>query len=171
MTIRQDGCFSSPNGAERLLIICRFSTLNYQPAMIPLLFFLPTTIVFFLLAFFVTRAGVNGPWQREGPGRIVRALRRRNRVILIVAIAFIAVVAILEALLYDFHSLIMGLQYGAGDLLYATPIGTIQLPNGGVSWGLYLSILLGIFCGLILGTYLACRRYAILSSVEIRALA
>lgn len=91
-----------------------------------------------------------------GPDTVAGMLASRNRVVLYVLLAILAIFALFEALVYD-------LSLGIQDLPYRL-LG-VQLPawsvivvgNGTVSWGLYLSIVLGVLVGLPLGTLLACR--------------
>ena len=133
--------------------------------MIPFLFLLFAFVVFGALAYALTARGLRGAWRKEGPGPIAARLRARNRTVLGVVAAVAVVAAVLEALLYEMHQAMLDLQFAVGDRLAFDPVMVYETANGGVSWGLYLGVVLGTFLGLLAGTALAARRYPIMGGV------
>lgn len=134
--------------------------------MILFLFFLLALLVFGGVAFILTNRGMERRWQREGPARVAGRLHRRNRAVLLVVLAFLVVVAALEAFIYDFHQMMLDLQYAVGDPFLSEPAGVMETALGGLSWGLYLVVLVGALGGLVLGTWLSCRLHPILGGLR-----
>ena len=133
--------------------------------MIPVVFLLFALVVCGALAFVLTDRGLKGPWRKDGPGPIAGRLRGRNRAVLGVVAVVLVVAAVLEALVYAMHEAMLDLQYLVGDAMATDPVMVWETARGGVSWGLYLGILLGAFLGLLAGTVVAARRYPILGGV------
>lgn len=124
--------------------------------MVYALFFFLALLVFGLLAFVLTGSAMTGRLSTEGPARIAAALKRRNRLILLVVFALLAVLALAELLVYDLHTGLVDLQYSMGQA-----IGYYEGANGGISWLFYLSLLFGTLVGLLVGTLVSVRRFAI----------
>lgn len=123
--------------------------------MVYALFFFLALIVFGLLAFVLTSSAMKGPLSTEGPARIAAALKRRNRLMLLGAFALLAVLALVEMLVYDLHSRLVDLQYSIGSAF-----GYYEGANGGISWLFYLCIFFGTIVGLVVGTLISVRRFA-----------
>ena len=133
--------------------------------MLPLLFFLTALIVASGVAFALTNASLGGPLLREGPGPIARSIRRRNRLFITGAVIFVVLFATLEALVPDLHLAMLDLAY---SLAAQEPFGVITFASGaGVSWGLYLAVVLGTMAGLVVGSFAACRRHEHAGSLRI----
>lgn len=130
--------------------------------MILLVYFFLTFVAFALIAFALTERGLRGPWQKQGPYHVAEQARRRNRIVLIVAAVVAAVSVLMEWFIVDYHERILDAQYGVGDAFGWDPLLIQETATGGVSWGLYLVLLLGVFAGLVAGTAFAARRYAIM---------
>ena len=113
-------------------------------------------LIFFGLTFVLTGSAMNGPWSSEGPARISASLKRRNRLLLVGVLAVLAVVILLEFVLYDFHSALVDLQYSIGEAF-----GYYEGSNGGFSWLLYLMVFLGTLLGVVFGSLVSVRRFAI----------
>jgi hypothetical protein len=135
--------------------------------MIITFFFLITVLTFFAGAYIATRKGMEGVWAKQGPAQVVKGVRARNRTVLIIALAFLLVVAVLEAFIIELHDMMIELQYAAGDLIRSEPALYVTTAFGGISWGLYMSILLGVAIGMVGGTYMCCRQYSIMSAAKV----
>ena len=118
-------------------------------------------LVFGGVALAITRNRIRDDWVRQGPGPIARNIRSSNRLVIGVTFALLVGAALLEAFIPSFHSLLLNLQYDLGEmLLIASPVGIWQNGiGGGISWALYLSILLGVFLGVVVGSWGGCKSY------------
>lgn len=134
--------------------------------MVIIVFALSFFIVFGLTMALVTRSNLYGKYLREGPGLISEHLRSRTRVVIGVLAAVLACIALLEILIPEFHFFVEDMQYAIGSFLNAGPVGVTDLGSGGgISWGLYLSTLLGSATGAILGTWGVCRTFPTMRGV------
>jgi hypothetical protein len=123
--------------------------------MVPFLLFLFSFLVFGLVGYLRTASALRGHLRLDGPGPIARYVRRRNRLVLFVVLFVVVIAAVLEVFVYEWHSVLLDLQYGAG----AEPVGVVTYGGGtGLSWAVYFAILLGTTLGLLAGSYFACRR-------------
>jgi len=135
--------------------------------MVILVFLLSFFVLFVAVSGLLSRKDVRGTYLREGPGRISEHLRKRSRVIVGAILAVLAGVALLEVLIPDVHYTIVEAQYQVGLLLNSGPAGVIDLSSGGgISWALYLAILVGTMGGVIVGTWLACRALPMMRGVS-----
>ncbi len=134
--------------------------------MVVVVFALSFFVVFGLTMALITRSDLYGEYLLEGPGRVSDHLSGRTRLVIGVLAAIIVCVALLEILIPDFHYAMEEMQYAVGSFLNAGPVGVTSLGSGGgISWGLYLSILLGSALGVILGTWGACRAFPTMREV------
>lgn len=128
--------------------------------MIITVFFLAFFAFFAIVAFAAARSDITGSMSYDGPGAVANKLRQRNRLfvggILVVAV----VLGLLEVLVPVVHLMMMDLQYVVGDALGSIPAGVFQLTSGGgLSWGLYLSVVLATYAGSIIGAWGGCKQY------------
>ncbi len=109
--------------------------------MIHLLFFLAALLLLGAAAFVATRGRISegGDLRREGPARIADTLKRRNRLWMLVVLALVVVVALVELFLAPLHDALIDLQYDLGG----SDLGSFDAAMGGVSWLLYVSLLVG----------------------------
>jgi hypothetical protein len=123
-------------------------------------------ILAFLLSFFGsligyyrhTASGIKSSFSASGPRAISDWLSSRNQKGFVILAILVVFVAFLEALVPD-------VAYGFQDLQTtmnaALPEwGIVFLSSGGgISWGLYLAILLGFGLGMISGSMMGCKSY------------
>jgi len=135
--------------------------------MVVLVFLLSVFTIFGIVSGLLARKDVRGSFLREGPGRISEHLRKRSRVIVGTVVAVLVCVALLEVLIPDVHYSIVEAQYQVGLLLNSGPIGVIDLSSGGgISWALYLAILVGTMGGVVVGTWTGCRELPMMRGVS-----
>lgn len=119
-----------------------------------------TALLFGIFSTAKARSDISGTWSRTGPGRIADNLRSRNRVVVGVVAAILVGIALLEAIIPQFHTAMLQFQYAVGAYLNTSPIAVISLgTGGGVSWGLYLAILGAALVGSLVGVKAACGAY------------
>lgn len=119
-----------------------------------------TALLFGIFSTAKARSDISGTWSRTGPGRIADNLRSRNRVVVGVVTAILVGIALLEAIIPQFHAVMLEFQYAVGAYLNATPIAVLSLgTGGGISWGLYLAILISALFGTLIGVKAACAAY------------
>ena len=120
-------------------------------------------LLFFLAggvgAYYATRRGLFGPWAKQGPKYVTDQIASRNRRVLLIALVAVVAVAVVEAVVPAVHEGLLDVQYRIGDGVGAAdPVGVATFGSGsGLSWGLYLSTLVGLTVGLVVGSLLACR--------------
>jgi len=121
---------------------------------------LMTAFLFGIVSTAKARSDIADRWSRTGPGRIADNLRRRNRVVIGVVAAILVGIALLEAIIPQFHNVMLSLQYTVGAYLNADPVAVARLgAGGGLSWGIYFSIFAAAVFGTILGVKTACQAY------------
>lgn len=109
------------------------------------------------------RGDIKGSWSKDGPGRIADRLQSRNRTILGVIAAILIGLAVLEAIIPNFHFLMEDFQYAIGsEPMGLTTLGT----GGGISWGLYLAVLVASLLGVLIGTKSACSAFGTTNGVR-----
>lgn len=132
-----------------------------------IVFFLFTFVVFGGITSALATRNVNGPLRYEGPATIADTLQGTNRKIGSGVLVFCILLAGFEALLPDVHRVMMDLQYVIGDPFRVTPGGVVTFASGaGLSWGLYLSVVIAAYVGAILGAWGACKRFPSLSHLS-----
>ena len=136
--------------------------------MIPALSFLFFFAVLFGLGYALTAMRMGGTGNADGPARVGAALRSRNRAVVLFFVVVLLILAVLEALITDVSEAIEDLQYRVGDMVSTDPMWIYETGNGTVSWGLYLAILVGALAGVVLGTFVATRRYPVLRGLTLR---
>lgn len=135
--------------------------------MVILVFLLSFFVVFLIAVGLLSRKEVRGSFLLEGPGRISEHLRSRSRVIVSAIAALLVCITLLEVLVPDVHFAIVEAQYQVGLLVNSDPIGVIDLGSGGgISWALYLAILVGTMGGVVCGTWLGCREVPMMRGVS-----
>ena len=104
---------------------------------------------------------------RQGPARIAEHLQSRNRTIIGVVAAILVGIALLEVLIPVVHEGLEDLQFVVGDLLNASPAAVITLGSGGgISWGLYLVLLVATVLGVLAGSIWTCKSYGSTQGIE-----
>jgi hypothetical protein len=128
--------------------------------MVILIVALATGILFGLLSMAKARKDISQSWSRIGPGRIANNLQGRNQTVAGVVAAVVVGIALLEAIIPEFHVLMIEFQYAIGTVINADPIAVVNLgTGGGISWGLYLAFFLAAATGTVLGVKSACGAY------------
>ena len=124
-------------------------------------------VAYFVLAFvlfLVVAAALTSPamkrWEARGARHVEAQTSGRNMLVLGVLLALLALVAVMESLIPDVSNAVQDAQYAVGDAVGAGLLFVAQTPNGSISWGLYLTLLLGAALGLMVGTALVAGRYA-----------
>ncbi len=147
--------------------------------MVPFLYFLFFFVILALIAFVLTVRVMGRSQAASGPARVARSLRNRNRGILLFFVVLMILMPILESAIPAVSDAIETLQYAVGDVIEVEPVmvyrpstGTTTWVNihwlsGTISWGFYLSILVGVLAGLIAGTMAAVRRYPVLRGIGV----
>jgi hypothetical protein len=114
-----------------------------------LILFVIVLVVFYLPAWLATRQYLRHSGHKEGKMKVINRMSTRNLGLLVVVVIAVAVLALVEGFSPDWHATMIDAQYALG----ATPFGTKTYGNdGGTSWMLYGSVLLGTLLGLIFGT-------------------
>lgn len=129
--------------------------------MILLAYFVLAFALFFLIAAAVTVPAMKR-WEKRGARHVKAQTSRRNVLVLAVLGVVLALVAVMESLIADVSDGIQDAQYAIGDRMGAGLLFVAQTPNGSLSWGLYLVLLLGAALGLMVGTGVAASRYKIM---------
>lgn len=128
--------------------------------------FLGTTLLFLGVITFLARRDIRS-MGRQGPARVAEHLQSRNRVVIGVVAAILVGIALLEVLIPIVHQGLTDLQYEVGYFLNASPAAVTTLESGGgISWGLYLTILLATVIGVLGGSIWACKSYGATQGIE-----
>ncbi|PEN07933.1 hypothetical protein CRI93_05670 [Longimonas halophila] len=128
--------------------------------------FLGTLLIFFGSITIMARGDIKS-MGRQGPARVAEHLQSRNRVVIGVVAAILVGIALLEVLIPVVHQGLADLQYEVGYFLNASPTAVITLGSGGgISWGLYLTILLATVLGVLGGSIWACKSYGATQGIE-----
>lgn len=128
--------------------------------------FLGTTLIFLGIITFLARRDIVA-MGRQGPARVADHLQSRNRVVIGVVAAIVVGIALLEVLIPVVHEGLVDLQFIVGDFLNASPAAVATLGSGGgISWGLYLAILVSTTIGVLAGSIWACRSYGATQGIE-----
>ncbi|MFB6271955.1 MAG: hypothetical protein ABEL51_03570 [Salinibacter sp.] len=120
-----------------------------------LLFFLCSLIGYF----WHTQSTIRGEFRASGPRSISEGLARRNKKSIIVAIFLVVCVAVLEALVPDVAYWFQDLQTMMGGRLPEWGIVFLE-SGGGISWGLYVAIIIALILGVFGGTLIGCKQYS-----------
>ena len=130
--------------------------------MLFVLAFVAALLLLGIAALFSTRGRMTGDLNREGPARIADAMKRRNRVWMIVVVALVVVASLVELFLADYHNALLDLQYDLGGSAF----GSADAALGGISWLLYLCVLLGALVGVVFGTIAGLKGYRIADNIR-----
>lgn len=121
---------------------------------IPILSFL-FFVFTYVISYLITDSRLRKELSNEGPGPMLRSLRKQNSTIFIVILVFVIFFAIAETIFSALHDVMLDLFYLIGDPLGVFPFAW----GGGISLLLYIAILISVYFSIVLGCSHACKKY------------